>query len=140
MKIKLIGLISWLLIFNQYTNAQSNFVEVDFNKLSLQFEDASAELKPEYYAYIYKLADTLQQNPRLHVLIRGHVCCVNKNQLAEKRAKVVGQYLLRYGVNKTQITTVGMRNSMPVVFPEKTKADELKNMRVDFVLSLRKEE
>lgn len=114
--------------------AQSYKQDIDFNKLNIQFEDASAQLRPEYIPYIYKLADSLVRTPELHVTIRGHVCCINRNKLAKQRARVVRDYLLLFGVDNRQLTTVGMKNSMPVVFPEKTKQDELANMRVDFVL------
>ncbi|MBX2948422.1 MAG: OmpA family protein [Crocinitomicaceae bacterium] len=115
--------------------AQNYSKNIDFSKLNIQFEDASAELKPEYLPLIYRLADSLRKTPDLHVTIRGHVCCVKRNGLAKRRAKVVRDYLLLFGTHKEQITTVGMKNSMPIVFPEKTKADELANMRVDFVLT-----
>jgi OOP family OmpA-OmpF porin len=103
--------------------------------LNLQFEDASAELKPEYLPLVYRLADTLRKTPDMFVTIRGHVCCVNKNKLAKKRAKMVRYYLLHFGVSKDQIATIGMRNSMPIASPEKTREDELANMRVDFIIT-----
>ena len=114
--------------------SQSHTKQIDFNKLNLQFEDASAVLKPEYTPLIYRLADTLNKSPQLHVLIRGHVCCVNRNGLAKQRAKTVRSYLLHFGVDKRQISIVGIRNREPVVYPERSKADELANMRVNFVL------
>lgn len=122
------------LLINLYSFSQSYSRDLDFNKLSLQFEHASSELKQEYYPLVYRLADTLSKDPNLHVLVRGHVCCVNKNKLAKQRAKVVKNYLVLFGANKSQITIMGMKNTMPVVFPEKTREDELANMRVDFVL------
>ncbi|MCO5259208.1 MAG: OmpA family protein, partial [Crocinitomicaceae bacterium] len=127
-----------IVVLTSNVHAQSYAKDIDFNKLSLQFEHASSELKPEYYPLIYRLADTLSKNPNLHVLVRGHVCCVNKNGLAKKRAKVVRNFLVFFGVDKHQITTQGMKNTIPVVFPEKTREDELANMRVDFVLTNKK--
>lgn len=127
-------LIIILLLINVYSFSQSYSKSLDFNKLSLQFEHASSELKPEYYPLVYRLADTLSKDANLHVIVRGHVCCVNKNRLAKKRAKVVRNYLILFGANKNQITVIGMKNTEPVVFPEKTREDELANMRVDFIL------
>lgn len=124
-----------LIVFFTHTAYSQTYAEtIDFNKLSLQFEHASADLKPDYFALVYRLADTLKRNPNLHLTIRGHVCCVNKNGLAKKRAKVVKNFLILFGVDKKQMTTLGMKNTMPVVFPEKTREDELANMRVDFIL------
>ncbi len=119
--------------------AQSHHLQdIDYSKLNIQFEDASAQLKPEYIPFIYKLADSIRRTPGLHVTIRGHVCCVNRNGLAKKRARVVRDYLLLFGASKQQLTTIGVKNTMPVVFPEKNKKDELANMRVDFILDLKK--
>ena len=131
---KFLDTIVLVILLHQVGLAQSHTKHIDFNKLNLQFEDASAVLKPEYTPLIYRLADTLNKSPQLHVLIRGHVCCVNRNGLAKRRAKTVRSYLLHFGVNRKQISIVGMRNSEPVVYPEKSKADELQNMRVNFVL------
>lgn len=103
--------------------------------LIIQFENASVEIAPGYAPLLYKLADSLQNNPDLHVLIRGHVCCVKRNKLAKKRAKTVYYKLLQYGVSKQQMKWKGFKNTIPVVFPEESHEDELKNMRVDFVFS-----
>lgn len=132
--LKSLFVLTFILIGN-FSNAQGYSKDIDFNKLSLQFEDASYELKTEYIPLIYRLADTIRRTPEMHVLIRGHVCCVKKNGLAKKRAKVVREYLMLFGVDKKQLSVIGMKNTMPVVFPEKSKSDQLANMRVDFVLS-----
>lgn len=108
--------------------------EADSN-LIIQFENASIDIAPGYAPLLYKLADSLQSNPDLHVLIRGHVCCVKRNKLAKKRAKTVYYKLMQYGVPKQQMKWKGFKNSIPVVFPEESHEDELKNMRVDFVFS-----
>lgn len=118
-----------------HINAQKYAQKIDFEKLNIQFEHASDQLKPEYIPLIYRLADSLVKNPNLHVIVRGHVCCVKRNKLAKRRAKTVRNYLYLFGVYKSQVSILGMKNTMPVVFPEKTKEDELANMRVDFIFS-----
>ncbi len=107
------------------------------NSLVIQFEDASTEIIPTYIPLLYRLADTLNKNPEIEVLIRGHVCCIKRNGLAKKRAKSVKYYLVLFGVDPNRLKTKGYKNSIPVVFPETSKADELKNMRVDFIYSKR---
>lgn len=122
-----------LLTAAPFVQAQGHLKNIDFEKLTIQFKDASSEIIPEYIPLLYRLADTLNRNKDLHVLIRGHVCCVKRNGLAKKRAKAVRYYLLLFGVDANQLKIKGYKNTMPVVFPEKTKEDELANMRVDFV-------
>lgn len=104
-------------------------------KLTIQFEDASDEIAGGYIPILYRLADSLIANPSMHLLIRGHVCCVKSNKLAKRRAKAVRYYLELFQVNPAQLKIKGMRNSMPIVFPEQTKQDELTNMRVDFIIT-----
>lgn len=123
------------IIFTSSIQAQNHLADIDYSKLNIQFEDASAQLKTEYIPLIYKLADSLKRTPHLYVTIRGHVCCVNRNGLAKKRAKVVRDYLLLFGADKKQLTTIGVKNTMPMIFPEKNKKDELANMRVDLILT-----
>jgi len=113
--------------------------DIDYSKLYIPFEHASSQLKPEYIPYIYKLADSIQRTPNLYVVVRGHVCCVNRNKLAKKRARVVRDYLLLFGANKNRVSAIGVKNTMPLVFPEKNKHDELINMRVDFVLGFKRQ-
>ncbi len=123
-----------MLLVGFFSTAQSYSKNLDFNNLILQFDDASSDLKEEYIPLLYLFADTLKKTPSMHVTIRGHVCCVKRNRLAKKRAAIVYDYLLLFGVNSKQLTKIGMKNSIPVIFPEKSKKDELANMRVDFVI------
>ncbi len=117
-------------------NALSQYVDrFHIDSLVIQFENASSDIKPTDYPLLYRLADTLNQNPAIHVLIRGHVCCVNRNKLAKARARTVRKYLINFGVDPKRLTIQGMRNNMPIIYPEKSHQDELVNMRVDFVYS-----
>lgn len=107
------------------------------NKLVIQFEDASTEIVSGYIPLLYRLADTLNKNLDIQVQIRGHVCCVKRNRLAKQRARAVEHYLILFGVDTKRLTIKGFKNSLPVVFPETSKNDELKNMRVDFVFTMK---
>lgn len=105
----------------------------DSSSLVIQFENASTEITSGYTPLLYRLADSLITHPDIYVLIRGHVCCVKRNRLARRRAKTVYKKLIQFGVDKKHLKFRGYKNSIPVVFPEKTKEDELINMRVDFI-------
>jgi len=114
--------------------------DIDYSTLYIPFEHASSQLKPEYIPYIYKLADSLIRTPNMYIVVRGHVCCVNRNKLAKKRARVVRDYLLLFGASKHRVSAIGVKNTMPLVYPEKNKHDELINMRVDFVLGFKRQQ
>lgn len=130
------GLLIFMSLFSTHANAQ--YVDrFDMNTLVIQFEDASTEIVSGYIPLLYRLADTLNRNLAIQVQIRGHVCCVKRNKLAKQRAKAVAHYLELFGVDPDRLTIKGFKNSLPVVFPEKSKEDELKNMRVDFVYTIK---
>jgi len=125
-----------MFILLPFSKASAQYTDkFDMNSLVIQFEDASDEIVAKYIPLLYRLADTLNRNESIQVLVRGHVCCVKSNRLAKRRAKAVRYYLELFGVEPKRIKIKGMRNSLPAVSPEKSKADELANMRVDFVYS-----
>ena len=125
-----------IFILAPFSKASAQYTDkFDMNSLVIQFEDASDEIVAKYIPLLYRLADTLNRNESIEVLVRGHVCCVKNNRLAKRRAKAVCYYLELFGVNAERLKIKGMRNSIPIVFPEKSKDDELANMRVDFVYS-----
>lgn len=125
-----------LLILLVTSKVEGQYIDkFDMNTLVIQFDDASSDIIPTYIPLLYRLADTLNKNTSIQVLIRGHVCCVKRNGLAKKRAKAVAYYLQLFGVDPKRLKIKGMKNKMPVVFPETSKDDELKNMRVDFIFN-----
>lgn len=123
-----------LLCYSQTSWGQSYSDNIDFKTYSIHFENGSDAVLSKYAPILYRLAEFLKKNPNTKLIIRGHVCCVNKNVLAKKRAKSVEDYLLRFGVNEEQLITKGMKNTIPLVSPEVTFEDKLANMRVDFVI------
>jgi len=126
----------FIILFLQWDLTAQYVDKFNIDSLVIQFENASSDIKPTDYPLLYRLADTLNQNPSIQVLIRGHVCCVKRNGLAKARAKTVRKYLINFGVDPKRLTSKGMKNSMPIIFPEKSHQDELINMRVDFVYTI----
>jgi flagellar motor protein MotB len=52
-------------------------------------------------------------------------------RISKARAKAVYHELIKQGVEKDRLDYVGMSNTEPLVFPEKTNADRQRNRRVD---------
>jgi outer membrane protein OmpA-like peptidoglycan-associated protein len=87
-----------------------------------------------YQYLLEQLVEILNNDNELMIHIRGHVCCGPQQRLSKRRAKQVYKYLKREGINTNRMTFAGYSDKVPFVFPEKTKEDEQKNRRVDFVL------
>ena len=98
----------------------------DFNK---------ADLKPESYPELNRLVDFLQQNPGKRVEIAGHTDDVgtdayNQN-LSERRAKAVVEYLVSKGISKMKLDAKGYGKRVPVDTTA-TEEGRAKNRRVEF--------
>jgi len=80
--------------FNEYSLLQSSFVELD------------------------KLVLLLQQNPIAEIEIIGHTDNIGNAdynmELSQKRAKSVGDYLSRKGIENSRFETMGMGASIPI--------------------------
>lgn len=99
--------------------------------LNIEFVEGTAKMEIKSYAEIKKLYDYLIANPTVKVIVRGHVCCGNNMRISKSRAKTVYRELVKLGIPKERLDYVGMSNSDPLVFPEKTNADRQRNRRVD---------
>lgn len=104
--------------------------------LDIQFVEGKSQLLESSQKEVKKLADFLNENPKVNAEIRGHVCCGNNMTISKMRAKTVYKRLIKLGVKKDRLSYVGRSNLEPIIFPEKTNADRQKNRRVDVRLSL----
>jgi outer membrane protein OmpA-like peptidoglycan-associated protein len=52
-------------------------------------------------------------------------------RISKSRARSVYNELVHLGIDKSRLDYVGMSNTEPLVFPEKTNADRQRNRRVD---------
>lgn len=92
------------------------------------------------------VSEALKSQPALKLEIRGHVCCGDPKEkdvfdkqtgmydLSSNRAKEVYDFLVDKGVNKTQITHEGYGMKQPLSYPEKSKNDQYRNRRIEFVI------
>lgn len=99
------------------------------------------ESEPE----ILKLAKILKDNPSVKIELQGHICCDYENfdgedldlktfNLSFTRANAIKEFLEKQGVDPKRIKTKGLGHLNPVVYPEKTEADRIRNRRVEVVL------
>jgi outer membrane protein OmpA-like peptidoglycan-associated protein len=89
----------------------------------------------------------MQSNPTLMVEIQGHVCCANKPnddglddetgdfRLSWNRAQFVRDYLVQNGIDAARISYRGYAMTHPLVYPEATIQDQIKNRRVEILIT-----
>jgi outer membrane protein OmpA-like peptidoglycan-associated protein len=113
----------------------------------LNFYPGSHRTLPEAKPILKKLLQILQDNPSLAVEIQGHVCCAAKPnedglddetgdfKLSWNRAQYVRDYLIQNGIAESRITYRGFAMTRPLVYPEKTIQDQIKNRRVEILIT-----
>ena len=85
---------------------------------------------------LYYLAELMDNNPNMKIIIEGHVCCVDDKKLSSERAKSVYLFLRGVGIDKSRMDYTGFSNSKPLV-EEKTAIDHQKNRRVEILVTER---
>ena len=113
----------------------------DLEKLSQEalFDFDSDVLKSENYSGLDIVAKFLKDNPNVSVKVEGHTDNVgseayNQN-LSERRARSVANYLINRGVNRGQVTTQGFGYSRPVADND-TSEGRAQNRRTDLVFKV----
>jgi outer membrane protein OmpA-like peptidoglycan-associated protein len=112
----------------------------------LNFYPGSHHTLPEAKPILKKLLELLQQNKSLRIEVQGHVCCAAKpNQdglddetgdfkLSWNRAQFVRDYLIQNGIEAERVTYRGFAMTRPLVYPENTIQDQIKNRRVEILI------
>lgn len=103
-------------------------------EFDLKYVGSTSQIDENYQYVLGHLIELLNKDPELYIHVRGHVCCGPSKRLSRKRARKVYKFLKRSGINKSRISYDGYSDALPLIFPEKTKEDEERNRRVDFVL------
>jgi outer membrane protein OmpA-like peptidoglycan-associated protein len=113
----------------------------------LNFYPGSHRTLPEAKPILKKLLETMQTNPTLMVEIQGHVCCATKPnedglddetgdfRLSWNRAQFVRDYLVQNGIDAARISYRGYAMTHPLVYPEVTIQDQIKNRRVEILIT-----
>jgi|GEM_PF-2201905 len=111
-----------------------------FSKASL-FEFGSATIMEENFANLDAIAEFLKENDKIAVKIEGHTDNIgsegyNKN-LSERRAKSVGDYLIKKGIDSSRITTEGLGFSKPIASND-TEEGQAQNRRTEIIFKIQK--
>lgn len=125
----------------RYLNLKMTSLASSANKpMTLQnifFETGSYQLSPSSQPELQSLLLMLQKAPGLKMQIRGHTDNVGdktSNQLlSENRAKAVYDYLVKKGIPASQISYIGLGETIPVANND-TPEGRQQNRRTDFLL------
>mgnify|MGYP000215212026 CR=1 FL=1 len=101
------------------------------------FEFAKYDLLEDSYSELNRVYDFMLKNPNIKIKIAGHTDNVgsktfNQN-LSEKRAKAVADYLISKGIDKKRIQTIGYGMDKPIASNE-TEEGRQQNRRVEFII------
>lgn len=104
----------------------------------IQFETGKADIKPVSFPLLDQIAEAFIDNPTWKIEVQGHTDNVGKadyNQdLSERRANAVRNYLIKAGVPEERMTAKGYGLTMPIA-DNKTAAGRKENRRVEFIIT-----
>ncbi len=111
--------------------------EGKFVTTGITFDVNSANIKPESYAVLKDIAETLQENASVKVKIIGHTDSDGEAaanlELSKKRAESIKENLAtQFGIDKSRLETDGMGEIAPAA-DNKTSEGKANNRRVEFV-------
>ena len=102
----------------------------------ITFRLASAEIQPEFYGSLNDVAATLIEFPQTAVDVVGHAStdgdATYNQQLSERRALAVQNYLSAQGVRPVRLAAFGMGESQPL---PGIPGEDPRNRRVQIVLT-----
>ena len=105
---------------------------------NIEFNANSSILDKISYTELSKVLDFMNENPSIHIEIRGHtngMCEENFcNALSERRAQAVAQYLIDNGINADRATYKGYGKQFPIADND-TPEGRQKNQRVEFMIT-----
>jgi outer membrane protein OmpA-like peptidoglycan-associated protein len=101
------------------------------------FDTGSATLAPGAHSRLRSLSDTLSRYPETQIVVKGHTDSTGSetvNQdLSERRAEAVRNFLIAEGVEPSRVTSVGLGEAYPLVSNE-TSSGRQQNRRVEIEL------
>jgi outer membrane protein OmpA-like peptidoglycan-associated protein len=112
---------------------------------NFNFQPGRHFLTPASQPELEVLLNSLAENPDIHIEIQGHICCeftgkdgldqdTYTNDLSLNRANYIYTYLIRNGISSERLSYKGYGSTKPLIYPEKTLADQDKNRRVEIVI------
>ena len=101
---------------------------------NLLFDVNSAVIKPGGLDGLTKVADILNRYPETTITVKGHTDSTGSEaynqQLSEKRAIAVADFIVGKGVNGARVTPIGYGEQLPIAGND-TEAGRLQNRRVE---------
>ena len=105
---------------------------------NIQFETNSYYLSEDSSEELDEIVAMLKKNPTIKVEIAAHTDDIggdNYNMLlSNRRGESVAKYLIKRGVNKSRITSVGYGKTKPIV-PNDSEENRAKNRRVELKIT-----
>ncbi|MEL6274044.1 MAG: OmpA family protein, partial [Bacteroidota bacterium] len=95
----------------------------------IQFDQNTAAFVPMAFAELDRLVDLLQQNPNLVVEISGHtggqMGYLAAQDLSDRRAQAVAQYLYQKGINEERVAARGYGREQPLSGEHSTRNERI---------------
>ncbi|MBW2058224.1 MAG: OmpA family protein [Deltaproteobacteria bacterium] len=106
------------------------------------FDVNSAALKPGARETLTRMAEVMIRYPDTDILVKGHTDSRGSEkynqELSERRAKTVKNYLIDKGVSGSRVTAIGFGETMPIASND-TPEGRQKNRRVEIEIKPRPE-
>lgn len=110
-------------------------ISIDLNSILFDFD--SYELKENSKQTLDQIIEVLKQYPNQEIQILGHTDNIGdenyNEELSEKRAKTVVEYLLQKGLSENQISYKGYGSKKPL-YPNDSPENRAKNRRVEILI------
>jgi outer membrane protein OmpA-like peptidoglycan-associated protein len=104
------------------------------------FDTNSAALKPQAQSVLGQTADVMIRYPDSDLLVKGHTDSTGSEkynqELSERRAKSVQNFLIAKGVASQRITAIGFGKTMPIASND-TLEGRAQNRRVEIEIKPR---
>ena len=101
---------------------------------SITFDTNKSTIKPNFYATLNKVAQTLNEDNKSVILVSGYTDNTGNDSinipLSQRRAQAVAQYLVGKGVPTTRINAQGYGSANPIA-NNATPAGKAQNRRVE---------
>lgn len=110
---------------------------------NIHFLPGSHKIRSESEVALFHLYIVMKDHLTLKIRLEGHICCLRNTthdgydydtqeyRLSENRAKAVYDYLVEKGIDEERMQYKGFGISKPLVWPERSFADENRNRRVE---------